>query len=287
MPLQPERIGPDELLRRLATPWIDMGGGRRSLPRKKLPSTAFDPSPNVVVIAREDELLGNTLSSAYLQQFEKPLQNIAHVPTALAWQLVLPDKRRAFVFTWGNWKRNSLALFQKSLADQFRQHGRITSEGVVELDGGTIELRDCDIIHSDELESRKPVRKILPAPDVVKAAQALVKGRRDAQKEIEIREFDDEEAHDEELLARVKASFGRKLATCLKSLKAEYDEPADTGTDQHDGIPVNGVFRYALWSVGAKTLYLAASHEDIGLPCVLVVGVRAEKLKSKRKRSDR
>jgi hypothetical protein len=37
-------------------------------------------------------------------------------------------------------------------------------------------------------------------------------------------------------------------------------------------MPLNGVFRFAIWKVKGKHLFVAAHHEDRGIPIVLVLG---------------
>jgi hypothetical protein len=36
--------------------------------------------------------------------------------------------------------------------------------------------------------------------------------------------------------------------------------------------PLNGVIRFAIWTVGQTQLFLAFAHEDHGLPVLLMLG---------------
>ena len=42
----------------------------------------------------------------------------------------------------------------------------------------------------------------------------------------------------------------------------------------HDArvVPLNGVFRFAVWEVGERFLFAAAAHEDRGVPILLILG---------------
>src|SRR5262249_24610867 len=52
----------------------------------------------------------------------------------------------------------------------------------------------------------------------------------------------------------------------------KYGNPSRTGKQDDQVIPVTGVFRFAVWSVGAKQLFAAAAHEDPGAPILLMLG---------------
>ena len=49
------------------------------------------------------------------------------------------------------------------------------------------------------------------------------------------------------------------------------DGKLDLATSNYD-IPLNGVFRFAVWPVGDKQLFAAAAHEDRGVPILLMLG---------------
>ena len=267
-------IKPDDLLKQLATPWIDMGGGRRALAKRKLPAQAFDPSPNMAVCALPAELHGDSVSTAYLLTFARPYESLRHVPIALPWQLITPRRDRLFLFTWNNWKQNSKALFQKHLLGLGRQFGSVAADGGIELGGQCFSIKKCQIVHFSQYEPQRAcIERSEVVDDDVAAAKSLMKGTVDAREDFHMQHFDEADAHNLKLLEQTKARFEKRLQQQVRKLAKEFGEPAERGNDQHPSIPVNGVFRYALWLDGRKTLYLAASHEDIGLPCVLTLGV--------------
>jgi hypothetical protein len=55
-------------------------------------------------------------------------------------------------------------------------------------------------------------------------------------------------------------------------LSKKYGAPSRTVTEDDDIIPLNGVFRFAVWPVDDKQLFVAASHEDRGVPILLMLG---------------
>jgi hypothetical protein len=55
-------------------------------------------------------------------------------------------------------------------------------------------------------------------------------------------------------------------------LTNQYGKPSRTGKEQDDVIPLNGVFRFAVWSVGDLQLFAVAAHEDRGVPILLMLG---------------
>ena len=101
----------------------------------------------------------------------------------------------------------------------------------------------------------------------------------DGLEDLRVYEFgDDAEAHDEartdQLYREVEADVDRVSA----ELSGKYGPPAATGgrdAEEHDLIPLNGVIRYAMWQVDDHVLYVAASHEDRGLPVLLMLGAAA------------
>ena len=92
-------------------------------------------------------------------------------------------------------------------------------------------------------------------------------------KEIRIHEFaDDESAHDDEQIGRLYAEFSGELDRVQNELAKEYGSPSSTGELDDEIIPLNGVFRFAVWEVGNVLLFVAAAHEDRGVPIILMIG---------------
>jgi hypothetical protein len=86
---------------------------------------------------------------------------------------------------------------------------------------------------------------------------------------------DDESAHDDALVERLYAEFVTAVGRVQAALTEKYGPPARVGRDGDRAVGLNGVFRFALWKVGGKRLYVAAHHEDRGLPIILWLGTVA------------
>lgn len=263
----------EQFLDLLATPWVAMGGGRERLARKNLPGHFREPSPNVIVVARADESDGDQIVGAYRLQIGTSTNNICHVPSSLPWQIVLPDGRRILVFTWINWKRNSRSLFEKSLRAWGREPGTVTPQGQVQFLSSAWDMSQCRIIHFGQVSvpESAPVRRPTAA-SAVSWIQRALQQTADEQRVLDEHGFDEADAHDEAHIASVMAAFRRRFTTYARALTAKLGEPTDTGTTQQSEIPVNGVFQYAVWNVEGRGVYLVSALEDVGLPCVLVLG---------------
>ncbi len=112
---------------------------------------------------------------------------------------------------------------------------------------------------------------------MAKSATALAKDllERDPgeMEELRVHEFaHDEEAHDDEATEKLYEAFSGDFDRAVTALSKKYGKPSRTGEEDDDAIPLNGIFRFALWSVDDKQLYLAAAHEDRGVPILLMLG---------------
>jgi hypothetical protein len=110
-----------------------------------------------------------------------------------------------------------------------------------------------------------------------KSAQSLAKellaGEPGGLEELRIHEFpDDESAHDDEQIEKLQAEFSREADRVQQELAKEYGPPSRTGETDDDVIPLCGVFRFSVWEVGDSQLFIAASHEDRGVPILLMIG---------------
>jgi len=115
-------------------------------------------------------------------------------------------------------------------------------------------------------------KKNLPR-SAVKIAQQLLKKDEDGLEELRMHDFpDDESAHDDELTEQLYAEFSADVQAIQAELSREYGAPSSKGKADSDGIPLNGVFDYAIWQVADKQLFVAAHHEDRGVPIVLWLG---------------
>ena len=111
------------------------------------------------------------------------------------------------------------------------------------------------------------------AKSATSLARDLLEGDAGGLEELRIHEFvDDEEAHDDEAVERLYTDFSAEFDSVESALTKRYGKPSVTGGEDHEVIPVNGVFRFAIWLVHDKQLFAAAAHEDRGVPILLMLG---------------
>ena len=104
-------------------------------------------------------------------------------------------------------------------------------------------------------------------------ASELLSAQPGGLEELRVHEFaDDESAHDDQLIQQLLAEFSADFDRVQDELSRSYGVPVRTGTQDDDVIPLNGVFRFAVWQVGEAQLYAAAAHEDRGVPMLLMLG---------------
>ena len=91
--------------------------------------------------------------------------------------------------------------------------------------------------------------------------------------ELRIHEFeDDPSAHDDERIGGLYQEFSAELDRVAAELTEKYGKPVRTGAEDDTCIPLNGVFRFAVWDFDGAELYVAAAHEDRGVPILLMIG---------------
>lgn len=112
---------------------------------------------------------------------------------------------------------------------------------------------------------------------MAKSATALARELLDAGpgglEELRVHVFDDDEAaHDDAATERLYAELAAEFDRYVAELTQEYGPPDRRGEEDDDAVPLNGVFRFAVWSVGDQELFAAAAHEDRGVPVLLMLG---------------
>ncbi|MFO0797423.1 MAG: hypothetical protein U0804_08080 [Gemmataceae bacterium] len=91
--------------------------------------------------------------------------------------------------------------------------------------------------------------------------------------ELRVHVFDDDlAAHDDVAIESLTADFVVEFDRCVVELSQVYGAPQRLGTEDDDAVPLNGVFRFAVWTVGNQELFAAAAHEDRELPILLMLG---------------
>ena len=104
-------------------------------------------------------------------------------------------------------------------------------------------------------------------------AQELLGGEHGGLEELRIHEFtDDESAHDDKQIEKLYAEFSAEVDRVQKELANEYGPPSRAGETDDGVIPLCGVFKFAVWELGDSQLFVAASHEDRGVPILLMIG---------------
>ena len=104
-------------------------------------------------------------------------------------------------------------------------------------------------------------------------AKTLLQGEPGGLEELRVHEFvDDETAHDDEQIERLRREFSAEVDRVQKELASEYGPPSRTGESDDSIIPFSGVFRFAVWEVGGSQLFVAAAFEDRGAPILLMIG---------------
>jgi hypothetical protein len=111
------------------------------------------------------------------------------------------------------------------------------------------------------------------AKSATSLARELIEGGPGGLEELRIHEFpDDESADDDELHEGLHADFSAEFDRVQEELTGTYGEPSRVGEDDDEVIPLNGVFRFAVWQVGDQLLFAAAAHEDRDVPILLMLG---------------
>lgn len=266
----------DEILARLACPWIEIVPNRRTMAKRNLPTHAHETSPNVIVLAHPNDKTSLDICSQFRQKHWNPRFNTAHVPSDFAWQILTPNEERLLLFTWVNWLRNSRQMFEEFCRETNHEFGTLTQDGMIVMASRSIPFRACRLTHEDQLRLAKKSQS--KEPDVVALAKKYLRAKADGCQEIEMREFWDEAAaHDDELIEETYRQFLAKMKVYQARLAAEFGEPSEAGKDEHDAIPRNGILEHAIWDVNGKSLFLAVSHEDGELPCEILLGVSGVK----------
>jgi hypothetical protein len=108
-------------------------------------------------------------------------------------------------------------------------------------------------------------------------ARELLGSQEDGLEQLRIHEFQDSEsAPDDAVTERLYAEFAVECNRVQAELTRTFGEPWRTGIEDDEGVPLKGVFRFAVWVVGGQILFVAASHENRGAPVLLVLGVRQQ-----------
>ena len=111
------------------------------------------------------------------------------------------------------------------------------------------------------------------AKSVVTLASDLLEGEIGSLEELRVHEFiDDAEAHNDKKVDKLYQDFSAELDRVEVDLSQKYGKPSRVGKQDDDLIPFNGVFRFAIWTVGERLLFAAAAHEDRGVPILLMLG---------------
>ncbi len=106
----------------------------------------------------------------------------------------------------------------------------------------------------------------------INLARDLVAAGPGGLEELRVHTFDDESAHDDVVVERLYTEFSGEVDGVAEELNKDYGPPIRTGTANDEAIPLNGVFRFGVWDIDGTELFVAAAHEDRGVPILLMVG---------------
>ena len=107
----------------------------------------------------------------------------------------------------------------------------------------------------------------------INLARQLLSRVEDSLEDLEVHEFkDDAAAHDDNAMDRLHADFETKFERVQAELSATYGVPSRTGAADDVLIQLCGVFRFAVWVVEGRQLYVALAHEDRDCPILLMLG---------------
>lgn len=113
--------------------------------------------------------------------------------------------------------------------------------------------------------------------EIITIAKKLLDSENGGLESLRIWEFaDDFESHDDQLIEQLYVDFSAEFDLVQTALTKEYGDPSSNGNDDADWIPLCGVLRFAIWSVGNKQLFAAVAHEDRGVPILLMLGTANE-----------
>ena len=82
---------------------------------------------------------------------------------------------------------------------------------------------------------------------------------------------DDEETRDDEAFERLSANASADFDQIEAVMTEQYGKPSHTGTADDDAIPMKGIFRFTVWAVGGKQMFVAAA-QDRGEQILLIAG---------------
>lgn len=195
----------------------------------------------------------------------------------LVWPLTLrsPSGTEFFVCSFHCHRQTCIPYLEEYRSTK-RIITEVMSDGNVVTDGTSIPLTTFAV--TLEKRFRKlPAFKRKRRRNAVDLAQQLLQSTRSSAKSVLIFEFHDEEdSHDDEFQEAAHDHFSRQYGESQEELIAVYGDPIKTGDNDHSMIPLSGVFRYAIWDLGSRKLFLALAHEDRETPLWLKLGVTKE-----------
>lgn len=242
-----------------------------------------DPGPRgfrcILVSPLDEDRIAEDVASAFGTWVVGPRGrkfDWSFLPNWMAWRAISPQGNQYFIFQWTNPKRDTLALFAEFCEVTGRSYGLLKDDLTCAASREAFSFWDCKLVEEDVFRRRiQRLSQHIPAGRIVEFAREILAkrkmmGHRETLAEWEF--LSDHETADRELQQHVEASFVEKFKDARKKLAKEFGVPAETGIEGHRDIPCNGVLEFAIWSVGRKRFYLAATHEERDVPVQLVMG---------------
>lgn len=102
------------------------------------------------------------------------------------------------------------------------------------------------------------------------ASEVLQSGEMDV---VRIHEFElDGDEHDDEAIEQLYLGFEKNFEKAVEILSQQHGPAARSGKDDDEAIPLSGVMQFQIWELDEADLFLALSHEDRGVPILLMLG---------------
>ncbi len=193
----------------------------------------------------------------------------------LVWPLTLhsPAGKEYFLCSFHQHRQICVPYLEEYCAATKKGLAEIGSDGNVVLNGQRYALMSFSVTHEKPIR-KPPMFKRKRRRNVVELALQATESKRVCNKTVLQFDFpDDESRHDDDLQEAARDHFDKQFREALDELIMMYGKPIETGEDDHELIPLGGVFHYAVWNVEYGKLFLAVAHEDRELPLWLKVGV--------------
>ena len=111
----------------------------------------------------------------------------------------------------------------------------------------------------------------------INLARQLLTNNENGLEDLRIHQFeDDKAAHNDSAIEKLYVEFSSELDRAQSELSSSYGEPYRTGAEDDEVIPLGGVFKFAVWEIEGRILFVVAAHEDRECPILLILGTASK-----------